>query len=381
VSDDPNAELRRIAAQYEAEKEQRKGKVDKRLQEREAKRQTFQAKHARHAGPPVATRAAGPEVNGHVTPLAEKKIVSVVVPAVAVPSRPEFLAPKPADWKVRWHRTLSPSEEIKLGSLERKQRHALYEVRRVVLGDKRASAISGPSGIGKSHMLKTLVEECHVDFCWHEGKLTPRELFIMFVEHGPKLFVLDDCEEATGHPHCIALLRSFCEMTGERIVYYRSGAAPKLRPEHTRLSNDELDEHRDDKGELPKLIRVKRYRVPEVARLILIGNDDLYGEAKKDRERSRKTGMAALVDRLGPYDIGHRDRHVQVLRLESLCAHDALGIRRGLSWEEEGELLAFFRDHTKDFAIITTRIFLDACGLRRDFPKEWRDMMPRWFGS
>jgi hypothetical protein len=169
-------------------------------------------------------------------------------------------------------------------------------------------------------------------------------------------------------------------MTGERIVYYRSGAAPKLRSEQTCLSDEELEEYLDDKGELPKLIRVKRFRVPEEARLILIGNDDLREEARKDRERSRKTGMAALYDRLGPIDIGHRDKHVQVLRLESLCAHEALGIRRGLTWEEEGELLEFFRDHTKDFAIITTRIFLDACGLRRDFPEEWRDMMPKWFG-
>jgi hypothetical protein len=101
--------------------------------------------------------------------------------------------------------------------------------------------------------------------------------------------------------------------------------------------------------------------------------------AKADAARAKKSGIGALVDRLQPVDIGHRDRRIALLRIEQLCAEDALGYCKGLSFEEEGELLDEIRRNAAKFQSITIRMFLDACDLRRDYPNDWRDRMPRYY--
>jgi hypothetical protein len=298
------------------------------------------------------------------------------------------LLPSPAKWNPRWHRSLTEEDEREIASLKKQLTWAMDDIRRVARGHRRSMAFGGPSGIGKSTICRAVLNqegfregftEGERYYVSHTGRITGRDLFILFLEHPDALFVFDDSEDALTDKQVTVLLRAACEMTNVRLLHWRTGAAPKVRPGDTGLSDRELDEYRDEDGNLPAIIQVRRFEFR--GRVIIITNDDLLRAAKHDRRQTRKQGIAALVDRLQPIDIGHRDRHIALLRLEQLCAEEALGWRKGLSFAEEGELLHEFRSSSKLFHNVTIRTFLDACDLRREYPDDWRDRLARYFDA
>jgi hypothetical protein len=68
-----------------------------------------------------------------------------------------------------------------------------------------------------------------------------------------------------------------------------------------------------------------------------------------------------------------------MLRLEQMCAEEAIGFRKGLSCDEEGELPEFLKRNRTQLDTLTIRTFLDACDLVRKYPADWRERMNRYF--
>jgi hypothetical protein len=287
-----------------------------------------------------------------------------------------FMLPRPASWQPKWHRDLTPKEGQEIESLKRHMRWVEDDIRRVAQGHRRCYAYCGPPGIGKTKLAQDVLDRAGVRYRLHTGRISARDLFMMYLRHPDELFLMDDAEEVLCDKQALALMRAACELIGERHLFWRTGAAPKVAPAQTGLTDDELDMYRDSYGVLPKLIQVRQYAFR--GRIIVVTNDDLKAGAKADATRQQKTGIGALVDRLQPVDIGHRDRRIALLRIEQLCAEEALGHRKGLSFEEEGELLDEIRKNARRYQSLTIRTFLDAADLCRCYRKDWRDRMSRY---
>jgi hypothetical protein len=298
-------------------------------------------------------------------------------PEIVRAFNPSFERPRPPDWETRWHRKLTDQEQRDLQSLMRQLSFAIDDVLRIAEGRRRCMAICGPQGVGKTFLVERTLVGAGCAYRLVTGRMTARDMYIELLRDPDAVFVLDDCEDALTSAPAVALLRAACELTKRRILHWRTNAAPKVRPDGTGLTDDELERYRRDDGEMPATIQVRDFEFR--GRIIVVTNNDLQIEAKKDRERSKRTGIAALVDRLHPIELGHRDRHIALLRLEQLCAEEALGYQRGLDFEAEGEVLAAFRANSGKFDTITVRTFIGASDLRREYPDDWLERLPRFY--
>lgn len=211
-------------------------------------------------------------------------------------------------------------------------------------GKIRSLIVSGPAGLGKSYTIMQAVRNYDPSgerTVIAKGVVRPTGLYLLLHDNRNKgdVIVLDDADSVFNDGDALNILKAACDSTHERRIDWRA---------ETKMV--------DENGE-----PVERSFVYE-GTLIFITNIDFHVESKKGGKNADH--FEALISRSHYVDCDMHYIREYLVRIKQVVEEDGmLRDQKGLTAEEEQQVVQFIFDHPKDLHDLTLRMALKLADL------------------
>jgi|TARA_Y100000310_G_scaffold340611_1_gene437051 replication-associated recombination protein RarA len=100
---------------------------------------------------------------------------------------------------------------------------AEHYVRMVGVGDLLGCMLIGPAGMGKTHMVRHILDDLAVDYTVYGGHITLAEVYEFLYEHSDELIFFDDVSQVINKVEIMEMLKQALNLSGnDRVLHYRS---------------------------------------------------------------------------------------------------------------------------------------------------------------
>jgi len=100
---------------------------------------------------------------------------------------------------------------------------AEHYIRMVGMGDLLGCTLIGPPGMGKTHIVRHILDEMKVPYVIYGGHITLAETYEYLFEHQDQLIFFDDVSQVINKVEIIEMLKQALNLSGKaRVLHYRS---------------------------------------------------------------------------------------------------------------------------------------------------------------
>ena len=220
-----------------------------------------------------------------------------------------------------------------------------------ISGDARALIVSGPAGLGKSFTIEKTLEKWDPEGRDHtivKGYVRATGLFKLLWQHkeAGKVLVFDDADTIFFDDTSLNLLKAVCDTTDKRVVSYLTEG--KLVDEDTAMVIDNRFEFEGT--------------------IIFITNYDF--DAMIEKGHKLAPHLQALVSRAHYIDLAMKTARDYMVRIKQVIDAGLLK-GRGLTTEEEKDVVEFITKNQSKLRELSLRIALKVAVIRKSNKKNW----------
>jgi len=220
-----------------------------------------------------------------------------------------------------------------------------------ISGDARALIVSGPAGLGKSFTIEKTLEKWDPtgqDHTIVKGYVRATGLFKLLWQHkeAGKVLVFDDADTIFFDDTSLNLLKAVCDTTDKRVVSYLTEG--KLVDEDTAMVIDNRFEFEGT--------------------IIFITNYDF--DAMIEKGHKLAPHLQALVSRAHYIDLAMKTARDYMVRIKQVIDAGLLK-GRGLTTEEEKDVVEFITKNQSKLRELSLRIALKVAVIRKSNKKNW----------
>lgn len=219
----------------------------------------------------------------------------------------------------------------------------------IIAGEADSIVVSGPAGVGKSHLVESKLEAWDPDgenYTFVKGTIRPTGLFGVLYDYREKgkVLVLDDADSIFSDEQCLNFLKAVCDTSKKRVVSY--------------LSQVEIVSEKTG-DVIPKSFEFE-------GSIIFISNYDFDGLIAQKSKLSPH--LQALMSRSHYIDLAMKSSRDCYLRIEDIVKK---GMLKALNEDQTNDVLEFIYKNKDIMRELSLRSALKIGGLRKNKPN-WK---------
>lgn len=220
-----------------------------------------------------------------------------------------------------------------------------------ISGDIKAVVVSGPAGVGKSHLIETKLEEFDPNGINHivvKGTVRPTGLFSTLYDYreAGQIVVFDDADSIFSDEQSLNFLKAVCDTKDRRTVSY--------------LSSFELISEKTGE-EIPKTFEFE-------GTIIFISNYDF--DTMIEKQSKLAPHLAALISRSLYISLSMKTTRDCCIRIKDVIEN---GMLSGLDEEQKKDVLRFIFENQQSMRELSLRTAIKVAGLRKN-KKNWENI-------
>lgn len=249
----------------------------------------------------------------------------------------------------------APSEEALIAKQLERENIIREMVKSTIQGDMKAMIISGPAGLGKSHIVHTTLKEYAkgnaMIYSIIKGYILATGLYIKLYEnrHPGSVLVLDDADRILADETALNILKAACDTNDVREVSWQTQAILLT----------------EDGEKVPKTFEFE-------GSVIIITNLDIDSTIENKKSKIA-THLSAIVSRAHYIDFGLKSLRDYMIRVKMIAKNSDLFKDQNLTEKEAEEVLQFMESNLSDLREISLRMARHLASMRKTMPN-WEAM-------